>query len=49
MAGMVPLDLTKAFEVTSHNILLKKLIYYAFGNVIKWFDSYLSGGIGQDM
>jgi hypothetical protein len=45
--GMVLLDLSKAFDIIDHRILLKKLIYYGFGsNVIKWFQSYLSSRVG---
>ena len=42
--GMVLLDLQKAFDTVDHDILLSKLkAVGANGNVIKWFDSYLSG------
>ena len=45
--GMVLLDLSKAFDIISHQILLKKLAYYGFGrNVIKWFESYLDSRVG---
>ena len=45
--GMVLLDLTKAFDIISHRVLIKKLEYYGFGrDVIKWFESYLNGRVG---
>ena len=45
--GMVLLDLSKAFDIINHRILLRKLVYYGFGNnVIKWFSSYLRERIG---
>ena len=38
------LDLKKAFDVCSHEILLKKLKKMGItGNSFKWFESYLSG------
>jgi Reverse transcriptase (RNA-dependent DNA polymerase) len=37
------LDLKKAFDVVSHEILLKKLSYYGIkNNVLSWFASYLN-------
>jgi hypothetical protein len=38
------LDLTKAFDVISHNIVLAKLQLYGLrGNIHSWMSSYLSG------
>jgi hypothetical protein len=40
------LDLKKAFDVCSHDILLKKLLKYGLdGSHVKWFKSYLSNRI----
>ena len=40
--AIVFLDIKKAFDSVSHNVLLKKLKYYGVdGYVIKWFESYL--------
>ena len=41
--GVVLLDLTKAFDLVSHKILLQKLRSYKFYNQsLAWFNSYLS-------
>ena len=41
--GVVLLDLTKAFDLVSHKILLQKLRSYKFDNQsLAWFNSYLS-------
>jgi hypothetical protein len=46
--GVVLLDLSKAFDIINHRILIKKLMRYGFGNdVIKWFESYLHGRVGH--
>ena len=38
------LDLAKAFDSVSHDILLRKLVRYGIrGNILKFFQSYLSG------
>ena len=41
--GMTQLDMSKAFDLVNHNILLQKLKLYRCNNeTIKWFTSYLS-------
>jgi hypothetical protein len=48
IVGVVLLDLSKAFDIINHRILLKKLVYYGFGStVVKWFTSYLSCRVGH--
>ena len=38
------IDLRKAFDTVNHNILLSKLVHYGIrDNLLKWFESYLSG------
>ena len=42
VAILVLLDLTKAFDLVQHEILLAKLKYYSFDeNSVKWFHTYL--------
>ena len=41
--GIILIDLQKAFDITDHQILIKKMKYLGFSkNVIAWFKSYLS-------
>ena len=43
VVGLISLDLEKAFDLISHKLLLKKLVYYGFDeSVIQWFRNYLS-------
>ena len=43
MAGMILVDLQKAFDTIDHDILLKKLSAIGFSNhTIGWFKSYVS-------
>ena len=46
--GTVFLDLSKAFDLVSHTILLKKLAMYKFSSLtLSWFESYLSSRTQQ--
>ena len=43
-ACLVFLDVSNAFPTVSHHILISKMQNYGFArNVVKWFESYLSG------
>ena len=43
MPAILFLDIKKAFDSVNHKILLKKLEHYGIkGNVLKWFENYLS-------
>ena len=43
LAGIILIDLQKAFDTINHDILLKKMASLGFSNhSIKWFQSYLS-------
>ena len=43
MAGMIMIDLQKAFDTINHDVLLQKLSAIGFSNhTIGWFKSYLS-------
>ena len=43
VAGMIFIDLQKAFDTINHDIRLKKLSIIAFSDhTVKWFQSYLS-------
>ena len=43
VVGLISLDLEKAFDLISHDLLLKKLRYFGFDeSVINWFRNYLS-------
>jgi hypothetical protein len=42
--GAVQLDLTKAFDLVNHKLLLQKLqLYQCDSGALQWFESYLSG------
>ena len=48
IVGTVFLDLSKAFDLVNHEILIKKLIAYKFNeSTISWFKSYLSNRFQQ--
>ena len=43
IVGSILLDLTKAFDLVNHEILINKLSSYGFSNeTLSWFQSYLS-------
>ena len=44
LAGVCFLDMSAAFDIVDHSLLLKKLEMYAFdSNMVEWISSYLSG------
>ena len=48
IVGTVFLDLSKAFDLVNHEILINKLIAYKFNeSTISWFKSYLSNKFQQ--